>query len=298
MNDLLDDWDNWNPSDDHSKTVKALPSLREFDLPAFSHRNMDMHLPMRPRRDPETCSQATTAAEPGDACFQETNGDTATATVKLEAEDVREMDRAGSDEFTFLAAYPRGNATLTIARESGDLCQIRGLDVDIIGGRCPLLAMAFEESRSGPKFHLDDLPYSVAVPFLRYLYTGSYAPVGFYDDVPTSLLLHVQLFRVANIYSLEELRSHAYVNVLRNCEFGCSSPNKPIDLVASIRFVYHHLPDEERLIDAIINYCVERFLSHGLGQDPDFTGLAYDLRPFHQELCKNCMNRSFENESE
>jgi len=96
---------------------------------------------------------------------------------------------------------------------------------------------------------------------------------------------------------LEELSSQAYVNILRQCEFGCSSADKPIDLCAAIRFSYDHLGASPQVTDSIVHYCVSCFLSHQLGEDAEFKQLAYDLRPFHQDLAKVCRGRGFDDES-
>ena len=204
---------------------------------------------------------------------------------------------------TFLESYPKGNAMLTFQNDDDELETIHYVSVSIITERCPILGMAFEDSRSGPQLYLETLTSATALPFLRYLYTGSYALSGlsgdtadFYEDVPTSVLFHCQLYRLADLYDLPDLKSQAYVNVLRQCEFGCSSPDKPIDLCEAIRFAYEHLREHENLIDAIINYCVSCFLQHRLAEDEDFKKLAYELRPFHQDLCKNSMSRGFEDE--
>lgn len=205
-------------------------------------------------------------------------------------------------ELEFLEWYPPGNATLSFQNDQDETETISNLNIDIISERCAIIGHAFEPSRSGPQVRLDILTSATALPFLRYLYTGTYALKGptedFYEDVPTSVLFHAQLFRLGDIYDLPDLKSQAYVNILRQCEFGCSSPNKPIDLCPAIRYIYDNLAKYDNLIDAIINYCVSCFLQHSLAEDENFKKLAYELRPFHQDLCKNSMNRQFENESE
>ena len=209
-----------------------------------------------------------------------------------------------STPWSFLECYPRGNAILTFQNDEKQLESIHNVNVDIIKERSALLGIAFEESRSGLQLYLETLTSATALPFLRFLYTGSYALRGLsieledlYEDVPTSVLLHCQLYRLADIYDLPELKSQAYVNVLRQCEFACSSPDMPIDLCPAIRFAYEHLREHEKLLDAIINYCVACFLRHRLAEDREFKNLAYELRPFHQALCRNSMAREFENES-
>lgn len=207
-------------------------------------------------------------------------------------------------ESTFLDSFPKGNATLTYQNENNELESIRNVNVELIEERSPILGMAFETGRSGPQLYLETLTSATALPFLRYLYTGTYAlrpmtgePGDMYEDVPTSVLFHCHLYRLAEIYDLPDLKSQAYVNILRQFEFGCSSPEKPIEVCTAIRYVYEHLKEHENLIDAIVNYCVSCFVRHALAEDPDFRQLAYDLRPFHQSLCKNSMGRMSEAES-
>lgn len=210
-------------------------------------------------------------------------------------------DATAINEMSFMQWYPAGDAILTYPAANGENATIKDISLFMIEARCPLLAMAFEKRRAGSCLHLETLCERTAYPFLRFLYTGTYALTSadgdYYEDVPTSVLLHCQLYRLGDMYALADLKSQAYVNVLRQCEFGCSSPDKPIDLCSAIRYVYEELKDHELLIDAIINYCVSCFLRHGLGNDAEFKALAYDLRPFHQALCKNSMGREFENES-
>ncbi|KAK4570175.1 hypothetical protein LTR86_002255 [Recurvomyces mirabilis] len=206
-----------------------------------------------------------------------------------------------TNEMSFMEWYPKGEATLSYLGSNGETATIADINIWMIEARCPLLAMAFEHRRSGQYLHLETLTDSTAVPFVRYLYTGSYALTTEFgdrhDDVPTSVLLHCRLYHLAIMYDITDLKSQAYLNVLRQCEFGCSSPERPIDLCAGIRYAYEHLREEELLVDALVNYCVSQFLGHRLGQDAEFQGLAYDLRPFHQALCRNSMERQFENET-
>lgn len=203
-------------------------------------------------------------------------------------------------DMSFTEYFPPGDATITFPNENGDMESISGLHPWVMEERCPLLAQSFENSRSGPRLHLETLNPSTARPFFRYLYTGTYAlPDGsgdMYEDVPTSVLLHCQLYHLAVIYDLVDLKQQANVNVTRQCEFGCSSPDKPIDLCDAIDFVYKHLRDHTGLMETIICYCVTCFLRHGLDEDPDFQVLAYRLREFNQDLCRESIKRGFEDD--
>ena len=206
-----------------------------------------------------------------------------------------------AEDLSFMEWYPNGNATITFLNTDGDLESISGLDPEILEERCPLLSHALEPTRIGPRLHLEALNPTTATPFLRYLYTGSYAlyvnDSDLFEDVPTSVLLHCQLYRLGDIYDLPGLKQQARVNVTRQCEFGCSSPDKPIDLCDAIKFLYEHLPEHSNLIDTVICYCVSCFTRHQLADDLEFRAMAYDLRPFHQDLCKECMKREFEDDS-
>jgi hypothetical protein len=145
---------------------------------------------------------------------------------------------------------------------------------------------------------LEKLTSNTAIPFLRYLYTGSYsfAPEqnNEYDNVPTSILLHCRIYYLGHLYDMPQLVSQAYVNVLRQCEFGCSSPEKPVELCAAVRFMYESLREHENVIDAVVNYCVANFLRHRLAEDEEFKALPTE---FQQAMAKNCMNRDIETES-
>jgi hypothetical protein len=192
---------------------------------------------------------------------------------------------------------PPGTDTLTYPGYHQQIASVSGLHAAIIGDRSPLLAAAFEDSRSGRRLHLETLSSNTVMPFLRFLYTGSYALFGGWEDVPTSVLLHCKMYWLGDLYDLPELKSQAYVNVLRQFEFGCSSPDKPIDLCSAIDFAYKTLAGHDTISDAIVQYCVTQCLSHKLHEDPEFKSLAFNVRAFHQDLTRVCRDRGYEDES-
>lgn len=192
---------------------------------------------------------------------------------------------------------PPGTDTLTYPGYHQQIASVSGLHASIIEDRSPLLAAAFEDSRSGRRLHLETLSSNTVMPFLRFLYTGSYALFGGWEDVPTSVLLHCKMYWLGDLYDLPELKSQAYVNVLRQFEFGCSSPDKPIDLCSAIDFAYRTLAGHDTISDAIVQYCVTQCLSHKLHQDPEFKSLAFNVRAFHQDLTRVCRDRGYEDES-
>lgn len=116
---------------------------------------------------------------------------------------------------SFLEWFPKGDATLSFPDDDGGIASINGVNLWMIEERCALLSTAFEPSRSGPQLHLETLTPATATPFLRYLYTGTYALASasgdYYEDVPTSVLLHCQLFRLGDIYDLHLLKRQSYV---------------------------------------------------------------------------------------
>jgi hypothetical protein len=116
-------------------------------------------------------------------------------------------------------------------------------------------------------------------------------------DVPTSVSLHCRMYYLGHLYDLADLKSQAYVNVLRQCEFGCSSPNMPIDLCPAIDFVYRHLQGHDELSDALVQYCVTQCVSHKLHENAEFRKVAFYVRAFHQDLTKACRDRGYEDDS-
>lgn len=212
----------------------------------------------------------------------------------------RSRSRTPPSEMSFLESNP-GDATVTYLGHGGKAQSIARISVQAIAQSCPLLATAFESRTSGPQLHLEILNEATALPFLRFLYTGSYAvdveTGDVYEDVPTSLLLHCQLYHLGHLYDLDALMKQANVNIIRQCEFACSSPDKPIHLSMAIEYAYEHLRGHASVLDTIISYCVSCFLVHRLAEDAEFKLIAFELRAFHQALCRESMDRQFENES-
>jgi hypothetical protein len=192
----------------------------------------------------------------------------------------------GTDALT----YPQGHS-------NQQLGSVTGLHAWIIEARSPLIAAAFESSVSGKRLHLDSLDSGTVLPFVRFLYTGYYAQIGDWEDVPTSVWLHCRMYYLGHLYDLADLKSQAYVNVLRQCEFGCSSPCMPIDLCPAIDFVYRHLSGHNAISDALVQYCVTCCVSHKLHENAEFRNVAFFVRAFHQDLTRACRDRDYEDES-
>ena len=284
-----------NPFEDsvlplHPRLHDQNQDMHYHDPPSDVHQAINMSLvdPFRERRSITFIASLTgSLAGPRDFVYYDTTLDTnmpalATNSLRLctEPNDL-----------------PPGTDTLTYPGYHQQIASVSGLHASIIEDRSPLLAAAFEDSRSGRRLHLEKLTSNTVMPFLRFLYTGSYALFGGWEDVPTSVLLHCKMYWLADLYDLPELKSQAYVNVLRQFEFGCSSPEKPIDLCSAIDFAYKTLAGHDTISDAIAQYCVTRCLSHKLHEDPEFETLAFNVRAFHQDLARVCRDRGYEDES-
>lgn len=196
-----------------------------------------------------------------------------------------------------LPGIPPGDDALTYPEGPGKITSVTGLNASFVEARSPLLAAAFEPFKAGQRLHLEALCSDTVVPFIRFLYTPSYGPNNGWDDVPTSLLLHCKMYRLGELYDLADLKSQAYVNVLRQCEFGCSSPEKPIDLCKAVGFIYKNPSSHGKITDAIVQYCVTQCLSHKLHQDVEFKGLVFNVNAFNQDLARACRDRGYEDEA-
>lgn len=199
-------------------------------------------------------------------------------------------------DMSFLDWFPRGDAIVSYPNAHGGVECVYGISQGLVEDRSFLLSQAFE----GNRLHLEAVTGDTIRPLLQYIYTGAYSlptPSGeAFEDVPTSLLIHCQMYHLADIYDIGDLKSFANVAIIRQCEFGCSSPDQPIDLCPAIEYVYNNMREQEGVIETIIAYCVTCFLTHALSDDFEFRQLAFDLRPFHQDLCKVSMERRFDND--
>ncbi|OCK77059.1 hypothetical protein K432DRAFT_276808, partial [Lepidopterella palustris CBS 459.81] len=194
----------------------------------------------------------------------------------------------------FLENYPPGHASLMVITPDGTISTIDNLHPAIIGQRCPLLEFSFEQGSTGfPKASIEASSHEVALCFLRFLYHGDYLSYDEQGQLPCSMLIHAELCRMADVFEVPELQVAAHANIIRETELSCSQPFPPVQLCAAIRFIYAHLSDQQPLIDTILNYCVFCFLYHGLGTNEDFRRLAFELQPFHRDLCRTSFKRGF-----
>jgi hypothetical protein len=203
------------------------------------------------------------------------------------------------DDLTFVNLHSQvGEAAITVFHPDGtNFGTIQFLDVEIINQRCPLLAMCFEDGSRGPHHCLEASSRALVVSFLRYIYTGDYMPdhIAAVDE-PCSLLIHAELCRLGDVFEAPELMVQAHCNMIQATELACSQPHPPLDLHDAIRFIYGYLSEQRELIDTILHYCISCFIQHGLANNEEFRRLAYELRPFHNDLCRTNFRRGFEDE--
>lgn len=201
------------------------------------------------------------------------------------------------NDLQFLDVFPEGNASLIIILPDGDTSIITGLDVDIISQKCPLLAYSFEDRAYGlSQASIEASSRGLVVHFLQFLYLGDYNDQGGFGSEPCSLLRHAELLRMGEIFEVPELQTLARTSILQDTEASCSRPSPPDDLCSAISFIYAQLSDQRSLIESILHYCVFCFLYHKLGKNPAFRQLAFELRPFSNDLIRTSYFRDFEDE--
>jgi hypothetical protein len=201
------------------------------------------------------------------------------------------------DDIGFLQYSDKGNASLTVFFPDGSTDTLNFLDLDIIESSCPLLAACFENRWSGPHHSIEASSASLVISFLRFLYTGSYITLDENGEAEScSLLLHAELCRLGDLFEAPALMVQAHCNILHDTELACSQPNPPKDLSKAIRFIYEHLSAQRELVDTVLHYCVSCFVYHGLAKDEEFRTVAYEVRPFHNDLCRTNFKRGFEDD--
>jgi hypothetical protein len=201
------------------------------------------------------------------------------------------------DDLDFLQFSDAGNASLNIFYPPNQNHTLNNLDLDIIGASCPLLAACFEDRWNGPHHSIEASSATLIISFLRFLYTGSYTVVDMNGEAePCSLLIHAELCHMGDLFEVPALMVQAHCNILRDTELACSQPSPPQDLCKTIRFIYERLSAQRELIDTVLHYCVSCFLYHGLTKDDEFRKVAYEVRAFHNDLCRCNFRRGFEDD--
>ncbi|RMZ71434.1 self-incompatibility ribonuclease [Pyrenophora seminiperda CCB06] len=197
-------------------------------------------------------------------------------------------------------------ATLTVLLPDGAIYRLADcIDVFMFMNSCPLLYYAFEH-RSYDRLHADiEATSTTAVAsLLRYLYTGTYFDADADPDRATvSLLAHVETYKIAKDFDVEELQSQAKGNLSYQVEMAMYQPSPPHDLLETIHFVYTHHDSlkeadngECSLVSTLLSYCISIFSTHHLQHDAAFRKLALDIPRLSQDLCHQVMKREFEDD--
>jgi hypothetical protein len=168
---------------------------------------------------------------------------------------------------------------------------------------CPLLYHAFEHgSQSRLQASIEAPSRVAAIALLRYCYTGSYLPpCACAEDAPILLLLHAQIYKMAEDYDVPELQLLAHGNFSVQVECACSLPLPPQDLLETIRYVYANFASpqarqQQGLLHTLLNYCISVFLYHQLGESVEFLQVVQQIPEFRQDLCRTNMDRNFQDD--
>ena len=215
----------------------------------------------------------------------------------LPAQD-KSKERQTMDDMSFLDLHTEGgNATLTIIDpHTQKTTVLKNLNLATIELVTPVLAFSFEESRSGPKYSIEDVSLTAVLSMLRHIYTCEhYVPNDCIHD-QMSALLHIEIFHLASTYDIASLKTMVKARIFLELELSTSYPGPPKDLCKALAYAYEHLPNENEITKTLAHYCVTCFLQHRLNEDELFTTFHYNSRPFQRDLCLILRENSFEDE--
>lgn len=194
------------------------------------------------------------------------------------------------------ASNSRGTASITVLLPDNTVARIRQVCIHTINTKCALLGYTFEDGIDGSQACLEASSENAVVCLLRYLYTDNYLTRGEEHATIPTLLIHVEVYKLARDFDIPELQVAAYCNFSRETELSCSMPNPLVDLCDTISFVYKHLPNEQSIVDTLLHYCVSVFGYHRLGSNQTFRQAAFDNPEFHRALCETNYKRDFQDE--
>ncbi|KAG9640925.1 hypothetical protein KCU61_g5160, partial [Aureobasidium melanogenum] len=202
------------------------------------------------------------------------------------------------DDMAFLALHAEGgDATLTIRdTHTQNTTVLKNLNLATIELVAPVLAFSFEESRSGPKYTIEDVSSTAVISMLRHIYTcENYVPEDCLHD-QMSALLHIEIFHLASTYDISSLKTMVKARMFLELELSTSYPGPPKDLCKALAYAYEHLPNENDITKTLAHYCITCFLQHRLNEDELFTTFHYNCRPFQRDLVLILRENSFEDD--
>ena len=132
------------------------------------------------------------------------------------------------------------------------------------------------------------------ISLLRYIYLKDYRLSASLIDQPCSILLHLQMYKMSQLYGMPDLEDQAKRYLFCELEYACSVKMMAIDCCNAIRFLYLELDHEQDLKALIGHYCVQNFAYHNLGESEAFRQTVYEAPTFHQLLLRLSMEQGFE----
>ncbi|KAL9082937.1 MAG: hypothetical protein Q9159_006093 [Coniocarpon cinnabarinum] len=131
------------------------------------------------------------------------------------------------------------------------------------------------------------------ISLLRFAYLGDYRLSERLIDQPCSLLFHLQMYKIGQLYYIDALQEQARLYFLYELEYACSEGQMAIDLCNAVRFLYLELDGEDGLRDSMAHYCVSNMVYHGLCQSEAFRQTIYECPAFHQLLLHTNLTEGF-----
>ncbi|KAF2644839.1 hypothetical protein P280DRAFT_181301 [Massarina eburnea CBS 473.64] len=200
------------------------------------------------------------------------------------------------DAFLTHMASEDSTASLIVLLPDNSVSQIKNVSPFAVLDKCPLLYHSFEfGANSIRQANIKATSTSAVLSLLRYLYSGDYVT----ESEPDSLFKHAEAFKIAQDYNVPELEAAAYLKFSEATEYACSTTTPPPGLCDTVRFLYKHLASsesrqEQSIIDILLHYCLVIFDYQGLAKNPDFRQVIFDLPAFHKDLCRQSMQRNFQ----
>jgi hypothetical protein len=202
------------------------------------------------------------------------------------------------DDMSFLDSHTEGGkATLTVIDpHTQKTTVLKNINLATIELVAPVLAFSFEESRSGPKYSIEDVSLTAVLCMLRHVYTcDHYVPNDCIHD-QMSALLHIEIFHLASTYDISSLKTMVKARIFLELELSTSYPGPPKDLCKALAYAYKHLPNEHDITKTLAHYCITCFLQHRLNEDELFTTFHYNCLPFQRDLVLILRENRFEDE--
>ncbi|KAG8626800.1 hypothetical protein KVT40_005745 [Elsinoe batatas] len=187
-----------------------------------------------------------------------------------------------------------------VVKHKGQKDTTSNIEILVVEEACPLLAASFEPTARGVEACYfeedDDFSPEAAKALLRYSYTLEYLPAHCHDPAWITLTTHLQVYRIAHNYDAEPLRDQAYMSVVQSLESSCYTRQRPLDLIAAVRYAYKYYQDDTKVLSSLLGYCATNLVQHDLLFDREFIDLLNTHPVFHQDLCVANMSHVHRNE--